>query len=272
MYSVPNGKGNLIQVCKNTFMNIYDVGHKQIEVIICKKKQGDINYTYNRKPNSPPKYTDDDEWRVRNHINSLPRNESHYSRGRFSTQFLSPDLNIHRLSIAFNEKFPDNKVGYKFYKKIFKKYFPDLKFHHPRVDTCKTCDKLQYEIRGQSSQSVTAKQFLEVHQHKAESATNKMKADIALAQLPGSQISTISMDLQQVLSVPNLTHSEMFYRRQLSCYNFCVSLGDTQTSYMCLWHEGIANRGGNEIASCLLRIINLRITDKRNCTCSVIIV
>lgn len=83
-----------------------------------------------------------------------------------------------------------------------------------------------------------------------------MENDITVSQLPGSDYTTIFMDLEQVLFVPPLTHSDMFYMSQLSCYNLCVNLADLGISYMCLWDESIAGRGGNEMSSCLLYILN----------------
>jgi len=53
-----------------------------------------------------------------------------------------------------------------------------------------------------------------------------MKQDTALSQLPTSDICMFSMDLEQVLSLPSLTHSQMFYLRQLSCYNLGEHFGD----------------------------------------------
>ncbi|KAJ8955064.1 hypothetical protein NQ314_006944 [Rhamnusium bicolor] len=59
-------------------------------------------------------------------------------------------------------------------------------------------------------------------------------------------------------------HSDMFYMSQLSCYNLSINFGDNKRSYICFWHEGLAERGGNEIASCLLRVLNMGISHKRN--------
>ncbi|KAJ8874331.1 hypothetical protein PR048_025177 [Dryococelus australis] len=54
------------------------------------------------------------------------------------------------------------------------------------------------------------------------------------------------------------------YKKQISCYNFGVHINDTSDGIMCVWHEGQASRGGNEIASYLFRAINnLHITHKR---------
>ena len=60
------------------------------------------------------------------------------------------------------------------------------------------------------------------------------------------------MDLEQVIFTSNLTHSDVFYQRQYSKYNFAVhNMKDNQAS-MYLWHEAIGKRGANEIASCVL--------------------
>ena len=56
----------------------------------------------------------------------------------------------------------------------------------------------------------------------------------------------------------------MFYRCQLSCYNFGVYVGDTMESYLCMWDESVAGRGGNEIPSCVLKVLNKGITNKKN--------
>ena len=61
-----------------------------------------------------------------------------------------------------------------------------------------------------------------------------------------------------------VTHSSMFYSRQLSCYNLDVHLSDTESAHMCLWEETLTGRGGNEIASCLFKVLSLENFPKRN--------
>lgn len=93
-----------------------------------------------------------------------------------------------------------------------------------------------------------------------------MREDHQRSQLPTSDNCTISIDLKQVLSLPALTHSDMYYLRQLSCYNFCIHVGDNNKGHMFLWHEGITGRGGNEIASCIFKAITNQVTHKRTLT------
>lgn len=85
--------------------------------------------------------------------------------------------------------------------------------------------------------------------------------DINSSQMPDSITSVFSMDLEQVMFVHTLTHSDMFYMSQLSCYNLCINFGDNKQAFI---HVLLAGRGGNEIAFCLLRVLNTGVTQKRN--------
>nr|CAI5841756.1 unnamed protein product [Callosobruchus analis] len=99
--------------------------------------------------NKSSKFTNEDRQLIHQHINSIPRDVSHYSRAKSDKQFLSPDLNIHRLYKSFLQKNKTSTVSYKFYRGVFKKDFPNLSFHRPRVDTCHTCDRLSCESKSE---------------------------------------------------------------------------------------------------------------------------
>ncbi|KAJ8928587.1 hypothetical protein NQ314_018840 [Rhamnusium bicolor] len=101
-----------------------------------------------------------------------------------------------------------------------------LSFKRPRTDNCKTCDLLDCKIKLKNDESAMAKQQLDLHHRKTEKARSLLNEDICQSQRPGSNTCCISMDLQQMLFVPTLTHSEMFYLRQLSCFNFEVRVED----------------------------------------------
>lgn len=252
-YSIPNGYGTLLRVCKKTFMEIFSVGRKRMFTIISKKKEGHVTFIDERTSHKEKKYTQLHENMVVMHIMRLPKEGSHYTRHHSSREYMSPDLNFHRLYQAYNKLHPNVPVSYKFYKSTFLKRFPNLSFKQPRTDTCKICDKLNCLIKAKHINAVT---HLEIHHRKAEAATQAMTEDIASSQLPGSDLHCISIDMQQVMFVPTLVHSEMFYRRQLSCYNFCIHLSNNNESYMCMWNESLGGRGGNEIASCIMKFVN----------------
>lgn len=266
-YTVPDGEGNLKRVCKKTFMNIFSISSQKLATIVKKKKAGEITYKDKRGGPTSFKYTNQDRQLVKNHINSFPRDDSHYGRGKSEKEYLSSDLNVTKLFEAFKIKYPDSEIKIKFYRKVFLTDFKKLSFHRPRVDTCKTCDLLSCKSKSLNTREVQeAKKKLEIHHRKAENAYNLMKKEASDSMLPNSTICNIVMDLQKVFPLPKLSHSDMYYSRQLSCYNFGLHVSDTDDGIMCVWHEGDSGRGGNQIASCLLQAINSDTlkTGKRN--------
>ncbi|XP_072399045.1 LOW QUALITY PROTEIN: uncharacterized protein [Diabrotica undecimpunctata] len=255
-YTVPDGKGGLQKVCKQTFMKIFAITPQRITTIVKKKKSGDYMYTDKRGGAKMFKFTVHDRRLVKQHINSFPRDVSHYNRLKSDKEYLSSDLNVHRLFRAFQEKNPCN-ISHKFYRSVFLKDFPNLSFRRPRVDTCKTCDQLS--ISTKSSDPATKKTGttkLELHHRQVEAVFASIKSDFIRSPLPVSDTCTITMDLQKVFSLPKLTHSSMYYSRQISGYNFGIHVADTDDGLMCIWHEGQSGRGGNQMASCLLQTLN----------------
>lgn len=265
-FTLPNGKGDILQVCKKTFLNVFRITKRRIETIVKAKKSGELTFTEkrgNKKKNR--KFSKDDENLIIEHVNSFPKEQSHYSRSKSNKEYLSQDLNINRLFRAFQEKYSNSHITYRYYYETFKTFFPNISFHHPRSDTCNTCYLLHNKIRSDPNNK-EAQTKLEIHHRKADQARTVMKMDHERSQHPTSENTTIAIDFQQVLSLPTLTHSEMFYLRQLSCYNLGIHVGDNNKGYMFLWHEGISGRGGNEIASCLYKAVTCRILYKKKLT------
>lgn len=257
-YTVPDGKGQHIKVCRKTFCQIFDISHKKVQVLTQKKKQGETVYVDNRgAAKKPKKYFPELREQIRRHIESFPYEENHYSRKKSEKKFLSPDLNMNRLYIAFKKKHPQTIATYRFFCEVFKTDFAHLRFGRPRSDTCSCCDLLQNKLRNSNNQTdkTQFRQKLELHQASAESAREKMQEDGTESQQPNSAFSVISIDLEQVLFIPTLTHTQMFYSRQLSCYNLGIHISDNSSACMCLWNESITGRGGNEIASAVFKIL-----------------
>ncbi|KAJ8932936.1 hypothetical protein NQ314_014314 [Rhamnusium bicolor] len=99
------------------------------------------------------------------------------------------------------------------------------------------------QIKGNPENRQDLVNRLALHHRKAGKAIKMMQQDHKNSQLSGSSICTCSMDLQQVLFLPTLTHSFMNIR-----------------------HEGTSGRGGDEIASCVLKLFLGDVTDKKQLT------
>nr|CAI5855655.1 unnamed protein product [Callosobruchus analis] len=139
---------SFVQVCRNTFMNIFDVTQKRLVGLIQKKKMGDTTFTEMSRTTHVPNQT---------------------------SSFLSPDLNIHRLYKSFLQKNKTSTVSYKFYRGVFKKDFPNLSFHRPRVDTCHTCDRLSCESNQNNSAGIEASIQLDIYHRKVQKSMEYMK-------------------------------------------------------------------------------------------------
>nr|CAI5817612.1 unnamed protein product [Callosobruchus analis] len=75
---------------------------------------------------------------------------------------------------------------------------------------------------------------------------------LAICQAPDASSLASAVDLEQVLYCPTLTHSSVFYQRQLATYNYAIHDAAEGNATMMLWHEAMAHRGSTEIASSLL--------------------
>lgn len=96
--------------------------------------------------------------------------------------------------------------------------------------------------------------------------THHEAADLAYAEktkdkeraLSDNSITCFAFDLQQCLPTPHLQTSVSFYKRLYWTFNLSFHDLATNEATCYLWHETIANRGANEIASCIYKqILNL---------------
>lgn len=64
-----------------------------------------------------------------------------------------------------------------------------------------------------------------------------------------------TFDFQKVLVTPFAEISVIYYKRRLSTLNFTIYDLDSKIGTCCMWREGIAKRGSNEVSSCLFKFI-----------------
>ena len=231
----------------------------------------------------PHAISDELKKQVREHIELFPRRKSHYSRAdNKKREYLDEGLSISRMYLLYLEKYePQIKTtGAKpqvkewLYRKIFTEEY-NLGFGYPRSDTCETCDLLQVTIKAAQSEAEReeSQQELAAHQEKASQGYSALRA---AKEATGSCVNhtLITFDLMQNLPVPTLTHSSMFYSRQLWAYNLGIyrysSVVDDAT--MCMWNEAIAGRGADEICSCLRHYLGTLPPETTKLTASQIVV
>ena len=171
-------------------------------------------------------------------------------------RYLPEGLNISRLYLLYVEWMKihhkeEPVVSEYIYRRIFNTKF-NLSFQKPATDTCKTCDLLnaKLECADEEEGTMTLKKDLELHQTKAAKAYGHLKNDIKYSK-EVNDMKVITFDMQQALPTPHLHTSEVFYKRQLWTYNFCIHDCTSNDVYMYVWPENYAGRGADEIVSCL---------------------
>lgn len=136
----------------------------------------------------------------------------------------------------------------------------NIKFKKPKLDTCGACDKFKslhdvsQEIESNSNIK-QIKQDWEEHQTRAEIAYQSKKNDKMFAAENSNDVKVCTFDLQQCLPTPYLRSGFSFYKRQLWTFNLTIHDCTTKIANCFMWHEAISSRGGNQVASCLLKYI-----------------
>lgn len=95
-------------------------------------------------------------------------------------------------------------------------------------------------------------QLLREHQVAAQGQTDAL-SDAEKACRPDDETRTICMDLQQILPCPKLNNQKAYYKKKISLYNFCVYDLNLKKANCFLWDETTAQKGSNEINSCLYK-------------------
>ena len=256
-----------LQVCKKAFYSIHGVTKHRVDRIASSLKIGisappDLRGKHMNRPNKMP---DAILQNIENHINSFPRRSSHYSRDKNDRKFFLPtELNISKMHRLYLEKYENevfqalqrgeeanSKVTYDFYNRIFLLNH-NISFGTPRSDTCQTCDRLHNlmlaELDPENKKALQTKKHL--HIRKSEMFYKKLKEVTALSK-EDETTEVLCFDFQQNLPLPHVPAGDVFYKRQLWEYNFCIHSGKMGTSTFYMYDEHTAKKGSNEVISFL---------------------
>lgn len=239
---------NKLGVCKIAFCSLFGMGKSVVDRLIKHIKSNkpspeDLRGKHEKRPN---RLSPDTIFKINAHINSFPKCQSHYSRSDNSNvQYLSPLLNVSKMyklylekneqeifeMIQKGEKNMKPIVKYHYFSKYFKSNF-NLSFGFPKTDTCQTCDQLKNVIDHETIPE-TKREFeieKEVHMRKAEVFYTDLKSFIKKSKTD-KEIELLSFDFQQNMTLPHIPCGDVFYKRQIWVYNFCIYSGKTGKSY-----------------------------------------
>lgn len=258
-YFLTSSSGRLT-VCKKAFINIHAITLarvRRLTRLLVEGKQPDDKRGKCISGNAIPGNIIAE---IEDHIRSFPTKISHYSSTE--KKYLDEKLNVKIMYELFQIKYPYTKVKYKFYLKIFKERF-SLGFGRPQVDTCCKCEELNIKIKSPSLND-TAKRVavaeLMVHKRRSQKFYNKLKLLTEASQnSTNNDTVVITFDYMQNLQLPLIPVQESFYLRQLTVNVFGINSVGKQQAKFYVYHEGIAKKGPNEVASFVLDFIKQEI-------------
>ena len=189
-YFVRNVKGERIQVCKETFCQLHAIGKRRVEGISTKLVSGVLFSGDNRglHGSRPHATRDEVKAQVREHIESFPARESHYSRqDNLKRRYLPESLSISRMYRLFLEQYEpevNEEDGKKpcvkewLYRKVFNEEY-NIGFGYPRSDTCETCDMLKVASDNAKTEEEQSEIQVELasHHEKAAQGYGSLRSD-----------------------------------------------------------------------------------------------
>lgn len=242
-----------VRVCKQFFMKTISVGDKMIRN--CWKKVNDCGVIEKDRRGKHTKHKVSDAMKdeVRQHIGKFPKVESHYLRAQTKKEYLDGSLTIaemYRMYVEEQKSKSLSCVKHKMYADIFNNEF-NLSFFQPKKDQCALCEK--YKNSSQDEKESIQESY-ERHCLNKELSRAEKKNDVQTAK--EKQIIVSCYDLQAVLQVPCGEISTFYYKRKLNCFNFTIFDVAAKVGFCYFWNESLANRGVNEIASCVYMYLN----------------
>lgn len=249
-------------VCRVCLMKPLDESDNFIKTVAMKRRSSiGGTQTDDMRGKTIPKHKISHEKRleIKTHIMSFPSYESHYTRKSTSKKYLPSHLTMQKMFELFCQD-RNNPPSIKIYSQEFHKL--GLSFKKPRVDTCYTCDKFKMQIQLCQEESVKIDLIRQHDNHKtlADQAYDMKRADTLMCK-NNDTLQVYTFDLQQCLPTPALSSSVAFYKRQLWTFNLTVHDNKTGKAVCYVWHEAVAARGANQIASCIYKHLETSVSD-----------
>lgn len=241
-----------IRVCKTFFKNTLGISDRPIRTVIYMQNSvvGGFLAGDNRGRHGNHNKLDSTVIeRIKEHINSIPRIESHYCRATTSREYIEGGLSIAQLHRDYVEKCRAESrsyADYQIYYNIFSKEY-NISFWSPKKDQCEDC--AAYD-NAEDKQPLEDKYF----SHLEEKDLVRKEKELDKKNTNNKCIAA-TYDLQAVMPCPRGDISNFYYISKLNVLNFTIyELGSKDVNCY-VWHEGEGLRGVNEIGSCVLNYL-----------------
>ncbi|CAG9787820.1 unnamed protein product [Diatraea saccharalis] len=190
---------------------------------------------------------------VCDHVKSFAPIESHYTRKDSSKLYLDSTLTYTKMFKLYNDwivltnAYSNKAMTVRQYTDIVNDHF-NIEFHRPKKDQCDEC--MAYKNCLKPVEETTLLKYDNHIKNKDIARRLKNEDKLRAINSPNDTI-TAAFDFQKVLSTPHAETSVLYYKRKLSVFNFTVFNMGKKNGKCYMWHEGIAKKGANEVASCL---------------------
>lgn len=187
------------RVCKIFFKNTLGINDRPIRTVIQKLNESGILEPEKRgkHENHGTKIADELLEGVRNHINTIPRIESHYLRKQTTREYIDGGKTLTDLYNDYKEECIKKKepfVKIHIYRKIFKEF--NISFFIPKKDQCDLCTS--YKNADQTGKNELEEKYQQHLREKEESRKEKTNDKENM----NSEKIVACYDLQAVLPVP----------------------------------------------------------------------
>lgn len=252
--------GSKIRVCKTYFLNTLSISDRQIRTV--KAKTNDLGFVgpdergkHDKKKTVDPLL----KQQIKDHINSIPRIESHYLRAvTGDKEYISDGKTIADLCIDFNNGQKQKNLPeaeYWLYLHIFNYDF-NIGFYQPKKDRCELCVAYQLALPETKEQLQ-----LKYENHLTEKNLCRQEKLNDRKQVTERNICAV-YDLQSVMLCPSPKY--FYYTSKLNCLDFTITELNKKDLVNCssynnvfcyFWDETQGQRGANEISSCVFDYI-----------------
>lgn len=256
-------KDELRRVCKTMFLHTLGVVDSWVETSLIKCAKGSCSPDKRGRQvhNRPKRWQQSVIDGVKEHILTFPKVHSHYCREDSNREYLETGLSIAKMFRAYtmwvkSEKPNEKRIAnLRLYRKIFNTKF-NLGFFLPRKDQCELCNRWKKASDNQERLQIVREYGAHLRNKKA---VNKLKNDDKISAATDSTKCVAAFDLQKVLTCPRSETSLFFYRNKLSIFNFTVFDLCLREGHCFIWNETEAKKGANEVASNLVKFIELKL-------------
>ncbi|XP_055691512.1 uncharacterized protein LOC129794693 [Lutzomyia longipalpis] len=260
-YYLMNGQEDLIKVCAKMFLQTLSISHQRVKTAMQKRtetnatdKRGKINGFRSRFLTDEEKAT---KQSVIHHIGSFPRINPDFLPRNFSQPPLEGSLSVAQMHRMYEMSLVDSEVRpatLRQYRDYYNLIFNINGKSCLGEKTCTEC--FTYEILPPSERQVKLETYREHFFHKGTTEV-LLREDTVTADAKRNVFAGI-LTFQPLLFAPTSTEEIFHLKQKLAVFTFTVFDLVSQEASCYMWDETLGRRGGNDVASVLIKFVRER--------------